>query len=166
MAQKKNYILSKLVAEKKLRRMALEIVENNSEEKQIILAGIKESGTVVAKNIQQMLKEFSNVKTELLSIKLDKRKPSDVSLSKKLGLDDKVIIVIDDVVNSGQTLLYALKPFLDFHPKKIQTLVLVERRHNSFPVRPDYVGLSVSTTLQEHIVVEVDKEKVLGVYLK
>ena len=113
-----------------------------------------------------MLKEFSNVKTELLSIKLDKRKPSAISLSKKLGLDDKVIIVIDDVVNSGQTLLYALKPFLDFHPKKIQTLVLVERRHNSFPVRPDYVGLSVSTTLQEHIVVEVDKEKVLGAYLK
>ena len=146
--------------------MALEIIEKNADEKQIILAGIKESGTVVAKNIQQMLKEFSNVKTELVSIKLDKRKPTEVTLSKKASFDDKVIIIIDDVVNSGQTLLYALRPFLAFHPKKIQTLVLVERRHNSFPVRPDYVGLSVSTTLQEHIVVEVDKEKVLGAYLK
>ena len=166
MATQKNYILSKLAAEKKLRRMALEIVENNADEKQIILAGIKESGTVVAKNVQQMLKEFSNVKTELLSIKMDKRKPTEVSLNKKINFDDKVVIVIDDVVNSGQTLLYALKPFLAFHPKKIQTLVLVERRHNNFPVRPDYVGLSVSTTLQEHIIVEVDKEKVLGAYLK
>ncbi len=89
-----------------------------------------------------------------------------VSLSKKMDFDDKVIIVIDDVANSGRTLLYALKPFLEFHPKKIQTLVLVERSHNSFPVRPDYVGLSISTTLQEHIIVEVDKEKVLGAYLK
>ena len=166
MATQKNYILSGLAAEKKLRRMALEIIEKNADEKQIILAGIKESGTVVAKNIQQMLKEFSNVKTELVSIKLDKRKPTEVTLSKKASFDDKVIIIIDDVVNSGQTLLYALRPFLAFHPKKIQTLVLVERRHNSFPVRPDYVGLSVSTTLQEHIVVEVDKEKVLGAYLK
>ena len=166
MATQKNYILSKLAAEKKLRRMALEIVENNAEEKQLILAGIKESGTIVAKSIQQMLKEFSKVKTDLISIKLDKKKPTAVSLSKKMSFDDKVIIVIDDVVNSGQTLLYALKPFLDSHPKKIQTLVLVERRHNNFPVRPDYVGLSVSTTLQEHIVVEVDKEKVLGAYLK
>ena len=166
MATQKNYILSKLAAEKKLRRMALEIVENNADEKQIILAGIRESGTVVAKNVRQMLKEFSKVKTELLSIKLDKRKPTEVLLSKKSNFDDKVVIVIDDVVNSGQTLLYALKPFLAFHPKKIQTLVLVERRHNNFPVRPDYVGLSVSTTLQEHIVVEVDKEKVLGAYLK
>lgn len=162
----KNYILSKLVAEKKLRRMALEIVENNADEKQIILAGIKESGTVVAKSIQQFLKEFSTIKTELIAVKLDKRKPEDVMVNKKISFDNKVIIVIDDVVNSGQTLLYALKPFLAFHPKKIQTLVLVERRHNSFPVRPDYVGLSVSTTLQEHIVVEVDKEKVLGAYLK
>ena len=166
MATNKNYILSKLAAEKKLRRMALEIVENNADEKQIILAGIKESGTVVAKNIQQFLKEFSKVKTELISIKLQKRKPEEVTISKKINLDDKVVIVIDDVVNSGQTLLYALKPLLAFHPKKIQTLVLVERRHNSFPVRPDYVGLSISTTLQEHIVVEVDKEKVLGAYLK
>lgn len=166
MAPKKNYILSKEVAEKKMRRMALEIVENNSGEKKLILAGIRESGTVVAKCIQKMLAEFSSVKTELITVKLDKHKPQAVVLSKKIDFDDKVIIVIDDVADSGRTLLYSMKPFLEFHPKKIQTLVLVERSHNFFPVRPDYVGLSVSTTLQEHIFVEVDKEKVLGAYLK
>ncbi len=83
-----------------------------------------------------------------------------------MDFNDKVIIIIDDVANSGRTVLYALKPFLDFYPKKIQTLVLVERRHNSFPVRPDYIGLSVATTLQEHIFVEVDSEKVVGAYLQ
>ena len=161
-----NNILSTEVAEKKMRRMALEIIENNSDEKEIILAGIKESGIVVAKYIQRMLAEFSSIKTELISISLDKRKPVEVKLSKEINFNDKVIIVIDDVANSGKTLLYALKPFLAFHPKKIQSLVLVERSHNSFPVKPDYVGLSVSSTLQEHIVVEVENEKILGAYLE
>ena len=87
-------------------------------------------------------------------------------LSKAIDFNDKVIIVVDDVANSGKTLLYALKPFLDFHPRKIQTLVLVARSHNSFPVHPDYVGLSIATTLQEHIYVEVGDDKVLGAYME
>ncbi len=76
-----------------------------------------------------------------------------------------MIIVVDDVSNSGKTLLYALKPFINSHPKKIQILVLVERTHTSFPVRPDYVGLSIATTIQEHIFVEVNGEEVAGAYL-
>ena len=165
MAQKK-YILSKEVVEKKLRRMAYEILENNIDEKEIILAGIRESGSVVAKVIQQMLGEISSIKTELITITLDKKEPTDVSLSRSIDLNGKVIILIDDVCNSGKTLLYALKPFIEFHPKKIQTLVLVERTHTSFPVRPDYVGLSIATTLQEHIFVEVKGTEITGAYLK
>ena len=166
MATDKKYILSKEVAEKKLRRMAYEILENNIDEKGIILAGIRESGSVVAKVIQEMLGEISSIKTELITITLDKKEPSDVSLSKTVDFNGKVIVLIDDVSNSGKTLLYALKPFIAFHPKKIQTLVLVERTHTSFPVRPDYVGLSIATTLQEHIFVEVKGEEIEGAYLK
>ena len=161
----KNYILDKNVAAKKMLRMAYEILENNIDEKQVVLAGIRESGSVVARNIQKMLSGISLFQTEMITISLDKRKPKEVSLSKNSDFNDKVIIVIDDVANSGKTLLYALKPFLEFQPKKIQTLVLVERSHNNFPVRPDYVGLSISTTLQEHIYVEVNDEEVLGAYL-
>ena len=166
MATEKKYILSKEVVEKKLRRMAFEILENNIDEKEIILAGIRESGSVVAKVIQGMLTEISSIKTELITISLDKKEPTDVSLSRSIDLNGKVIILIDDVSNSGKTLLYALKPFIEFHPKKIQTLVLVERTHTSFPVRPDYVGLSIATTLQEHIFVEVKGTEVIGAYLK
>ena len=166
MATDKKYILSKEVVEKKLRRMAFEILENNIDEKEIILAGIRESGSVVAKVIQKMLGEISAIKTELITITLDKNEPTNVSLNKSFDFNGKVIIVIDDVSNSGKTLLYALKPFIDSHPKKIQTLVLVERTHTSFPVRPDYVGLSIATTLQEHIFVEVKGEEVEGAYLK
>ena len=166
MATDKKYILSKEVVGKKLQRMAYEILENNIDEKEIILAGIRESGSVVAKVIQQMLAEISSIKTELITITLDKKEPTDVSLSRSIDINGKVIILVDDVSNSGKTLLYALKPFIEFHPKKIQTLVLVERTHTSFPVRPDYVGLSIATTLQEHIFVEVKGEEVLGAYLK
>ena len=166
MADTKKYILTKDVAEKKLRRMAFEIVENNVDEKEIVLAGIRESGSVVARVIQKMLGEISAIKTELITITLDKKKPAEVSLSKNIDFNNKIIILIDDVSNSGKTLLYALKPFIEYHPKKIQILVLVERTHTSFPVRPDYVGLSIATTIQEHIFVEVEEDEISGAYLR
>lgn len=166
MAADKKYILSKEVVEKKLRRMAFQILEDNIDENEIILAGIRESGSVVARVIQKMLGEISSIKTELITITLDKKKPADVTLSKKPDFNNKVIILIDDVSNSGKTLTYALKPFIDHYPKKILTLVLVERTHTSFPVRPDYVGLSIATTIQDHIFVEVKDDSIAGAFLQ
>lgn len=165
MGEEKKYILDQLAAEKKMRRMALEIIENNADEKEIILAGIKDNGSSVAKFIKQVLLNKSSISVKVIDITLDKRKPVDVDLSETLDFNNKVIVVIDDVANSGKTLLYAMKPFLDFHPKSIQALVLVARSHNSFPVLPDYIGVSLATTLQEHIFVEVDDGKVTGAYM-
>jgi len=164
----KNYILTQPVAEKKLRRMAFEILENNADEKLLILAGIKDSGTVIARNIQRHLKEIAGdrLQTRLIEISLDKKRPGPVTLSETLPFDDQVIIIIDDVAMSGKTLLYAMKPFLEFHPRKIESLVLVERSYKAFPVEPDYKGLSLSTTLQEHIYVEVEGEGVKGAWLE
>jgi len=164
----KNYILTQPVAEKKLRRMAFEILENNTDEEQLILAGIKESGSVIARNIQRHLAEIAGdrLSTRLIEISLDKKRPGPVTLSEQLPFDDAVIIIIDDVAMSGKTLLYAMKPFLEFHPRKIESLVLVERSHKAFPVQPDYKGLSLSSTLQEHIYVEVGGEEVKGAYLE
>lgn len=163
---KKNYILSAEIAAKKLKRMAFEILENNFGETGFILAGIRENGTAIARNIQVLLKEIAGLETELISVSLDKKNPKEVTLSRQPDFQDQVIILIDDVSNSGKTLLYAIKPFLDSNTKKIQTLVLVERSHNTFPVKPDYVGLSVATTLQEHIYVEVEKGQVKGAWLE
>jgi len=162
----KNYILDKNIAARKMQRMAYEILENNLDENSLILAGIRESGSVVAKNINKILSGISSIKTELITISLNKREPKEVSLSKSMDFNNQVIIIVDDVANSGKTLSFALKPFLEWQPKKIQTLVLVERSHNNFPVRPDYVGLTISTTLQEHIYVEVNDTEVLGAYLQ
>lgn len=162
----RKYILDQAIIEKKLRRMALEILENNSQEKEIILVGIRESGSVLASIIQKMIGEISDIRTDLIDLSMDKRNPGTVELSEEMDFNSKVVILIDDVANSGKTLLYALKPFLSSHPKKIQTLVLVQRSHNSFPVHPDYTGLTIATTLQEHIFVEVNGDKVIGAYME
>ena len=162
----KNYILDQSTASRKLQRMAYEIVENNLEEQEVLLVGIRDNGCVIAENIQQLLQQISSIRSELIYLSLDKRMPGEIRLSQQIDFNNKVIIIIDDVANSGKTMLYALKPFLAFHPKKIQTLVMVERTHKAFPVNSDYVGLSVATTLQEHIYVEVDGSVVTGAWME
>jgi pyrimidine operon attenuation protein/uracil phosphoribosyltransferase len=158
-------ILDRQSIKMKLERMALEIVENNLDEDSIILVGIEENGSVIARNMEKLLKEYSSLHVKLVNLRLDKKQPGEITLSEEVDISNKVIILVDDVANSGKTILYSLKPFLEFHPKKIQTLALVERTHKIFPVNLDYKGLSVATTLQEHIFVEVENEDVTGAYL-
>jgi pyrimidine operon attenuation protein / uracil phosphoribosyltransferase len=158
----RKYILTAAVAEKKLRRMALEIAERNYDAPQLILIGIKENGIVIAKKISGYLPEHFKGEVVVLELSLDKKKPAAVTLNSTIEFNNKTIVLIDDVANSGSTMLYALKPLLEQHPKKIQTLALVERTHKTFPIAVDYVGLSVSTSLNEHIYVEVEKGEILG----
>lgn len=163
----RNYILDKETVARKLQRIAYEIIENNLEEKEIILAGIRDNGSVIARNIEQLLYAIKHdIRIWNIEISLDKKAPHDIKLSGETDFTDKVIIVVDDVANSGRTMLYAIKPFLAYLPKKIQTLALVERTHKTYPVSTDYVGLSVATTLQEHIFVEVEGEVVSGAYME
>lgn len=162
----KNYILDEGTAARKLQRMAYEILENNLDEPELILAGIRDSGSVIARNIQQLLQQIGGMKTEIIDISLDKKNPDEITLSRKMDFTNKVIVVVDDVANSGKTMLYAMKPFLEFQPKKIQTLALVERTHKKYPVKTDYVGLSVATTLQEHIYVDVEASVIKGAYMR
>lgn len=165
MAEKK-YILDEATTGRKLKRMAYEISENNIGEHEIILAGIEENGVVIAREIRKLLAEITPCKISLINVSLNKREPAEIKLSENGTFDDKVIIIVDDVANSGKTLLYALKPFLEYQPKKIQILVLVERTHKAFAIKPDYVGISLSTTIQEHIFVEVQEDKVVGAWME
>src|SRR6185436_2425084 len=115
-------ILDKESIRMKLERMALEIIENNLEEESIILVGIEENGSVIARNMERLLKEYSSLKVQLINLTLDKKHPGEITLSQQVDITNKVIVLIDDVANSGKTILYSLKPFLEYHPKKIQTL--------------------------------------------
>ena len=163
----KKYVLSKEVAEQKLQRLALEIVEQlEGDNAEIIIIGIRNSGKVVADKIGALMRTHLKVPIKIISVILNKINPKDVFLSEPdINFNNKHVIVTDDVVNSGKTLLYALRPLLYFQPKSIQTLVLVERMHKQFPVKSDYVGLTVATTLQDHIYVETVNNEILGAYI-
>lgn len=163
--QTKNSVLSKESISRKMRRMALEVAEQNINEQEIIIAGIAGNGEVVARCLVKQIKEVSKLSTKVITIILNKKDPLQASFNQKVDFENKVIIIVDDVADTGRTMLYALRPFLDFHPKKIQTLVLVERSHKLFPVQTDYTGLSIATTLQEHISVETSGDELLGAWL-
>ena len=162
----KNYILNTEGAVQKLHRMALELAEHLSgDTAPVIIIGIRNSGMVIAEKVGALLKDYVTNGIKIISVTMDKTHPTAITLSETMDFNNLHVVIADDVTNSGKTLLYALKPLLDFHPKSIQTLVLVERMHKLFPVKPDYVGLSVATTLQEHIQVEVLEGEVVGAYV-
>ncbi len=161
-------ILSADDIRKKIERISYEILEDNSDELEIILAGVRQKGFVFAQRLEAQLRSISDLSVVLTDVQLQKRKPTSSEIL--MGIDssavnNKVVIVCDDVANTGQTLLYAMKPFLDFSPKKIQVAVLIDRRHKLYPVSADYVGLSLSTNLQEHITVEMGMGIEEGVFL-
>jgi pyrimidine operon attenuation protein/uracil phosphoribosyltransferase len=162
-----NYILTKEVAEKKMQRMALEVAEQlTGDTDPVVLIGIKDSGVVIAEKIFQLLQPLlQNTVLKVISCTINKKLPGEVVLSETMDFNGVNVIVVDDVTNSGRTLLYAIKPLFEFQPKRIQTLSLVERMHKSFPVKTDYVGVSIATTLQNHIQVEVEGGEVIGAYL-
>ena len=162
----KKQILTEEVALKKLKRIALEVAERNFNEKELLLIGIKENGIVIAQIISKLMKAVFTGSITVAALSMNKKKPTIISIEKDIDVDGKTILLIDDVANSGRTMLYALKPLLEKHPKKIQTLALVERTHKTFPVDVNYVGLSVSTTLNEHITIEVGKDKVMGAWME
>ena len=142
--------------------MALEIAERNYAEPEIVFLGIRDNGTVIANKIAAQLKKVFTGGVKVLELYIDKKHPGDITITPSEDFNNKTVILVDDVANSGRTMLYALKPLLQQHPKKIQTLALVERTHKTFPVDVDYVGLSVSTTPDEHIYVDVENGEITG----
>jgi pyrimidine operon attenuation protein/uracil phosphoribosyltransferase len=161
----KNQILSKEVAEKKMQRIALEIAgQLYGEAVPLIIIGITGSGMVVAKKLFELLKPLVEMPVEIISCNLNKKNPDVITYSQDIDFNNKNVLLVDDVTNSGRTLLYALKPLLQHYPRSIQTMSLVERMHKNFPIKIDYIGLSIATTLQDHIQVEVANGEVLGAY--
>ncbi len=162
----KTLVLDKKQVQQKLDRLAWQIYEQNYKEKSIIIAGIADRGVLLAKKIADKLTEISDIKVKLANIKVDKDHPFykdiEVDISES-EYKNKVLILVDDVLNSGKTLIYGAKYFLSVPLKRLSTLVLVDRNHNRFPIKADFVGLSLSTTLKEHISVELEKN--VGVYL-
>ena len=150
-----------------LKRLAWQVYERNSTEKEIIVVGISVRGLILAKKIVGHIQEISNIKAKVSHLELDKDNPYNKEVS--LNLEEKqyankVVILVDDVLNSGKTLMYAAKHFLTTRITSLSIMVLVDRNHNRYPIKADYIGLSLATTLQEYINVDLNGTD-KGVYL-
>lgn len=156
---KKVLILDTEDIRQKTRRIAYQIVEDNYDESELTIIGIMPNGFQYAGHLKKEIEAIDNIRVTLCDVSLNKTKPLEEEIKLNLGkhsLNNKTVIVVDDVANTGKTLYYALKPVMGFSPKKVQAVVLVDRQHKLFPVSPDFVGISLSTTLKERILVKFD----------
>ncbi len=153
-------LLNKKQIGQKLDRMAYQILEDMADDQEIILAGIADRGYIIACMLKEIMEKLSTQKMVLLKIVLDKDGSSlvastDASLT---VCENKAIIVVDDVLNSGKTLTYGLGVFLNIPVKKLRTAVLVDRSHKLFPIASDFTGLEISTVAHEHVSVILGEE--------
>ncbi len=157
MSKERKQILNKPQIEQKIRRIAYEIFEQNHDAEHLVLAGIDGMGLKLSDLIKQELEKISELRCHLVRIDIDKEASSQpqVQLSGVPEVEGFTLIIVDDVLNSGRTMIYALDPFLRMNVKKIQTAVLVNRSHNKFPIAVDYKGYELGTTIQEHIEVQL-----------
>ena len=160
----KSIILTDQQISDKVRRIAYQIYESNINEKEIILAGIKNNGFVFAEKLASVLRVISPIEVRLCEVQMDKKSPrSTISTSiPPEEYKNKSLILVDDVLNSGTTLIYAAKLFLEVPLKRFKTAVLVNRNHKKYPIKADFKGISLSTSLQEHIQVNFSDEECLA----
>ncbi|QWX84495.1 phosphoribosyltransferase [Cellulophaga sp. HaHaR_3_176] len=162
-----NKILSHEQIQHKIKRIAYQIYEANVDENEIIIAGIEGGGLNFAKKIEKVLKEITQANITICKVSMDKTNPLLKAIKtsvKKEDYTNKSVVLIDDVLNSGTTLIYGVHHFLQVPLKQLKTAVLVNRNHKKYPVKADYKGISLSTSIQERVIVEF-KAKNDAVYL-
>jgi pyrimidine operon attenuation protein / uracil phosphoribosyltransferase len=163
----KNIILTHQEIEHKIKRIAYQIYETFVDEEEIVIAGIATNGFIFAQKIAAALDEISSLKIALCEVNVNKTQP-DLAIQTSLSKEEyanKGLILVDDVLNSGTTLIYAVRHFLDVPLTKFKTAVLVDRNHKKYPVKADFKGISLSTSLLEHVSVVFDENGINSAYL-
>jgi pyrimidine operon attenuation protein/uracil phosphoribosyltransferase len=168
MSDKKVLILNKQQIQQKITRMAYQIWEDNLEEKELVIAGIVNGGYTLAERLKSELERISGIRVTLVKITLDKdishlQATTDVPVE---NCSNKVVVIADDVLNSGRTLAYGLGVYLNIPLKKLRTAVLVNRSHRVFPLSPDFTGLDLATVIKEHVDVVLSDTEDDAVYLR
>ncbi|MEM0993136.1 MAG: phosphoribosyltransferase family protein [Bacteroidota bacterium] len=162
-------ILNHQQVERKVKRIAYQILENNFREEGIILAGINFRGMEFADLLLQELLDITEVPITVTRLHVHPPNPLEKEIHIEMPIEElkgKVVIVIDDVANTGRTIFYAMKPILEVLPKKVEVAVLVDRKHKTFPIQADYVGLSLATTMHDNIDVQILEGDQFAVYLE
>lgn len=154
-----NIILTHQEIEHKIKRIAYQIYETFVDEQEIVIAGIAENGYVFAEKIAESLQSIAPIHIILCEVFIDKQNPTQPITTSILPEEyqHKGLILVDDVLNSGTTLVYGVRHFLDVPLKKFKTAVLVDRNHKKYPVKADFKGISLSTSLFEHVHVVFEK---------
>ena len=151
----------------KINRIAYQIYESNVEEELIVLAGIEGGGLEFAKKIKRALEKICPAEILLCRVKMDKSNPIESGVTTSLkpeAYQGQSVVVVDDVLKSGKTLIYGVNHFLKTPVKLLKTAVLVDRNYKRFPVKADFKGLSLSTSMEEHVHVDFSPRN-YGVYL-
>ncbi|MEN0054964.1 MAG: phosphoribosyltransferase family protein [Mucilaginibacter sp.] len=153
MSEKKLLILNQQQIQQKIDRIAYQILEDNFDEEEILIAGILPRGNHIAQRIKDILDGIAPFKSKLLTIEIEKQSSTLQAIIDfdKQECNNKVVILVDDVLNSGKTLAYGFGVFLDVPLKKLRTVVLIDRNHKNFPVTTDYAGVALSTVIKEHV---------------
>ncbi|MFL1013320.1 phosphoribosyltransferase family protein [Flavisericum labens] len=153
-----NVILNHTEINNKIRRIAFQIYESNVNEKEVILAGIDKNGYIFAKKLKSVLKKISDIDVVLCKVSMDKKNPWKAITTSVPPEDytNKSLVLVDDVLNSGTALIYGVKHFLNVPLKQFKTAVLVNRNHKKYPIKADFKGISLSTSLHEHVQVVLE----------
>lgn len=160
---KKAVILDEISIDRKIKRLSYEILERNLNNKKLLLVGIKKNGFTLAKLIKKELSKICKIKIDVIQVFVDKQKPFNECVIYNNNIEtyrNISMIVIDDVCSSGKTMMYVVSSLISNFTNKISTLVLVDRKHHNFPIKTNYVGIEVSTTLRQFIEVELEANKV------
>ncbi|MFQ5334549.1 MAG: phosphoribosyltransferase family protein [Flavobacteriales bacterium] len=168
MKDSRTKILNNRQVNQKIERITYEIYENHYEEKELVLVGIANRGYKLAERIADCLERNTPMKYHIYKLTINKADPLKNDIEQPLdrkNVSGKVVILVDDVLNTGRTLAYGVKHLLGFPIKQLNTVVLVNRRHRLYPIRADFDGLTLATTMQEHISVVLHKGKE-AVYLE
>ena len=162
----KNIILKNIDIEKKIQRISLQILEDNIDEEGIVIFGISDNGLVIAKKLINHLSKISSIKSNLIKVIIDKDNPIDsIKYDSKFDINSSSVLIIDDVSQSGKTLQSVISNLLIYKPSKIKTAVIVNRDQTLYPVKVDYIGISLSTSVNNHVSFISDKNNELWVYL-
>jgi pyrimidine operon attenuation protein/uracil phosphoribosyltransferase len=150
-------VLNHKQVEDRIKRIAWQIFEEFNAEKEVILAGIADRGYHLAERLCSHLQSIADIEVKLCKLSFDKEDPlkSDYTLEPEVNLKANNVVVVDDVLKSGGTLIYGVRYFLNYEVGNLKTVVLVDRNHKRFPVKADFKGLSLSTSMHEHVSVSI-----------
>ena len=160
-----NIILDYKDVENKIKRISLEIIEDNIEQKKLIFFGVSKNGKIIAKKIMDSISAHSKIDSELVVVEIDESLNNDLKFDKDFEVTNKSLIIVSDVSQSAKTLQLIISSLILQNPYKIKTAVMVNRDHSLFPVKINFSGLNLSTSVNEHVDVKVNEDEEFTVYL-